>query len=552
MTINKFVLAPIAAALLLSGCQQERPSLDNPGFPAVYATGEAVDGGQFDDPTYTGSCEDPTLCWSGWNVIRTGDSTLDAFVYGEVNQLVTMPAGGWPTAEISNWDDRVNGTSGIQTLGQSEELLTDALTGQIVSAPILLENDYIQLQLGGGSWSINAMEGMTGAIIELLPQGADESYSHTQGGDVIGWASGENANTLNWKAFDVSAYNDGTRYVRMRIVDQNTVGWGQVIADNVYVADEPVEGAEKIANQVITNWNSSFVDDVQNNKEGMPIRYVTTPTINTCVAGGGCDSTTGTLSNRFVVDAASPYLNFTIAGGDVGKQVYAELKLDDSVLLTEYPKRCTLNDALDLQWVTWDLSEYVGQEVTFNLVDNEQTGCGFLVADLVHTSAVAQTESAQPAKEIANFNNEQPGTTPTGWESTFTENVVGNQEGSPAIIGQGINTCIGGGACDSTTGEMTSPAFTIEQDYVQFMTIGGSASAQVFIKLLVDINNDGQFAEQFSETPTTCGAWADPYWVNWDVSALKDKQAKVQIIDAEVGGCGFIVVDEIYQANQVQ
>ncbi len=397
MKQNKFVLAPLMAAILLTGCKQDWPELNNAGIPPVIPVGEQV--ASFDDPMLTGDCENATLCWAGWNVIQSADVDNDVFVFGAGNEKVMTPAGGWVGAQISNWDDQYNGDSFIQTIGQTENNISDGLTGELVSPPILIQNNYIQLQLAGGKYPILASSGMTGVVVELLPVGAGSDYPYADPAEVIGWASGDESNTFTWKAFNVSQYNDSTRYLRIRVVDASTGGWGQTIVDNVYRSDE---------------------------------------------------------------------------------------------LVLEY-----------------------------DFIDNSMIG---------------------------SFDLDAVGATAQGWTSTFTSNVVGNEEGSPQVIGRAVNTCISG-ACDSTTGTMVSDPFEIIKDNINFATIGGAAGKQVFVKLLVDVDDSGSFVEQFSETPTTCGAWDAPYWVNWDVSALRGKQAKVEIIDNEVAGCGFIVVDQIHQSN---
>ncbi|ELE1962303.1 hypothetical protein RDG74_004013 [Vibrio vulnificus] len=401
MKMNKFKLAPLAIAVLLTGCDQEWPDLDNPGIPPVVPVGEQV--ASFDDPTITGDCEDATSCWAGWNVIQSVNADDDAFLIGTAKVLVTTPAGGWEGAKIGNWEDKYNGTSLIQTIGQTENRITDALTGELVSPPILIENNYLQLQVAGGNYSILAKEGMTGVQVEILPVGATSSYLLSEPAEVIGWSSGENSNNFAWKAFDVSAFNDGTRYARIRVVDANTGGWGQTIVDNVYRSDELVREVEVIDKKMI----GSF--------------------------------------------------------------------------------------------------------------------------------------------DLAPVNQTAP-----GWTSTFTADVVGNTEGNPQMIGQAVNTCIAG-ACDATTGTLTSDAFEIEQDFINFATIGGGNDGQqVFVKLSVDLDGNGTFTEQRSESPNTCGAWSEPVWVSWNVAEFKGKQAQVEIIDNETNGCGFIVVDQIHQSKVTQ
>lgn len=117
--------------------------------------------------------------------------------------------------------------------------------------------------------------------------------------------------------------------------------------------------------------------------------------VSTCELNGnskGCDASTGTLSSPlFTVDAARPFLNFLMSGGDAGKDTVG-LKVMDAagtVLATYSPHSCNQASIQgDANWVTLDLAAQAGKQVKVQVFDNESGGCGFVSFDHVHMGAV--------------------------------------------------------------------------------------------------------------------------------------------------------------------
>lgn len=116
--------------------------------------------------------------------------------------------------------------------------------------------------------------------------------------------------------------------------------------------------------------------------------------VSTCELNGnskGCDGSTGTLTSPlFTVDAARPYLNFLMSGGNgdgsVGLKV---LDAGGNVLASHAPNSC--NQAAvsgDGNWVTLDLAARAGQQLRVQVFDNTSAGCGFVSFDHVHLGAV--------------------------------------------------------------------------------------------------------------------------------------------------------------------
>ncbi len=120
-------------------------------------------------------------------------------------------------------------------------------------------------------------------------------------------------------------------------------------------------------------------------------RAVSTCEINDNAAG--CDAPTGTLrSPAFTVDAARPYLNFLMAGGNgsvpVGLRV---LDAMDEEIALYTPDSCgpSYIDGND-DWASIDLAAQAGNSVRVEIFDSETGGCGFVSFDHVHMSATSK------------------------------------------------------------------------------------------------------------------------------------------------------------------
>lgn len=99
--------------------------------------------------------------------------------------------------------------------------------------------------------------------------------------------------------------------------------------------------------------------------------------------------------------------------------------------------------------------------------------------------------------------------------------------------GQLVNTFLDG---DRTTGTATSPEFTIEKPYVNFLIGGGSLAGTTCLELLVDgeprfmaVGKDRELLE----------------WAHFDVAELRGQKAQLRIVDKATGGWGHINVDQI-------
>jgi hypothetical protein len=96
-------------------------------------------------------------------------------------------------------------------------------------------------------------------------------------------------------------------------------------------------------------------------------------------------------------------------------------------------------------------------------------------------------------------------------------------------------------AKDRETGRLTSRAFRIERNYLRMFVGGGSHAGKTCVNLRVD----GQVVR------TSTGKNDNRLQpVSWDVRDLADRQATIEIVDAESGAWGNIGVDHILQSDQ--
>ncbi len=106
------------------------------------------------------------------------------------------------------------------------------------------------------------------------------------------------------------------------------------------------------------------------------------------------------------------------------------------------------------------------------------------------------------------------------------------------FLGKGfVNSYLNG---DASTGSLTSPEFKIERDYVKFLIGGGALEGRTCVNLLVDGAAVRSMAGANGEELMPAG---------WNVSDLKGRNARIQIIDNSSGGWGHITMDQIVQSD---
>ena len=93
---------------------------------------------------------------------------------------------------------------------------------------------------------------------------------------------------------------------------------------------------------------------------------------------------------------------------------------------------------------------------------------------------------------------------------------------------------------DELRGKLTSPLFTIERRWINFLIGGGNHPKETCINLLLD----GKVVR--SETGKDSDAME---WASWDVKNLVGKTARIEIVDNASGGWGHIDIDQIEFAD---
>jgi len=106
-----------------------------------------------------------------------------------------------------------------------------------------------------------------------------------------------------------------------------------------------------------------------------------------------------------------------------------------------------------------------------------------------------------------------------------------------------VNSFYGG---DGATGRLTSPPFTIERPFINFLAGGGKYPGQTCIDLLVD----GRPVRTATGPNDKPGGSEKLDWVTWDVSEFEGKTAVIRIVDEATGGWGHINVDHIVQSDK--
>lgn len=170
------------------------------------------------------------------------------------------------------------------------------------------------------------------------------------------------------------------------------------------------------------------------------------------------------------------------------------------------------------------------------------SGCQYFVGDFDgNTFTLHETSEPKPAfvPDGTVFADFEEGF--AGWEvegeafgSGPAAGSVSGQQPVTGFAGKGFANSFHGG--DKKVGKLTSPAFKIERRMISFLIGGGAHDTNTCINLMVDgkvvRSAEGEDAEHLD-------------WKNWDVTDLKGKEARIEILDRWTEGWGHINVDQI-------
>jgi levanase len=133
-------------------------------------------------------------------------------------------------------------------------------------------------------------------------------------------------------------------------------------------------------------------------------------------------------------------------------------------------------------------------------------------------------------------------TTGTAFGSGPAQGTLPNQQQVSGYLGHGlVNSYLGG---DAGTGTLTSPAFTIDKKYLDFLVGGGDHPATSDAPTAVELVVGGQVVRSATGSNNEALNWA-----SWDLSDLQGKQAQIKVVDDNTGGWGHINLDEVVQSD---
>jgi fructan beta-fructosidase len=118
-----------------------------------------------------------------------------------------------------------------------------------------------------------------------------------------------------------------------------------------------------------------------------------------------------------------------------------------------------------------------------------------------------------------------------------------NQMAVSGYKGKGLVNSYAGG--DASTGTLTSPAFKVERDYLNFLIGGGAHPGRTCVNLLLD-GKVVRTATGPNDAPGGTEALAPAHW---NVKEFRGKAVALQIVDAHTGGWGHVNVDHVVQSD---
>lgn len=117
----------------------------------------------------------------------------------------------------------------------------------------------------------------------------------------------------------------------------------------------------------------------------------------------------------------------------------------------------------------------------------------------------------------------------------------GSQKPISGFEGKGLVNTYTAKDRDRATGTLTSPEFTIDRKYINFLIGGGKHPRKTCINLLIDGKIVQTETGHDNESLRPAG---------WDVSEHSGKRARIEIVDNVTTGWGHINVDYIHQSNE--
>jgi len=153
----------------------------------------------------------------------------------------------------------------------------------------------------------------------------------------------------------------------------------------------------------------------------------------------------------------------------------------------------------------------------------------------------------RPDLVVADFEGDTYGdwkTTGTAFGPGPARGTLPNQMPVTGFLGRGLANSYHGG--DDSTGTLTSPPFTVERPYLNFLVGGGKYPGETCVNLLLD----GQVVRTATGPNDRPGGSEQLDWRSWDVKELAGKKVVIEIVDRRKGGWGHVCVDHIVQSDR--
>ncbi len=170
-----------------------------------------------------------------------------------------------------------------------------------------------------------------------------------------------------------------------------------------------------------------------------------------------------------------------------------------------------------------------------------------LCSNLFLSTAATAQDSDRSDILVADFEGETYGNWKVEGEafgSGPAKGALGGQMHVSGFKGKGlVNSFLRG---DRSTGTLTSPEFTIERPWLNFLIGGGGHPGKTCMNLVVD----GKIVRTATGLNTKPGGSEQLESSSWDVAEFAGKTAVVQIVDQHTRGWGHINVDQIVQSTR--
>jgi sucrose-6-phosphate hydrolase SacC (GH32 family) len=238
----------------------------------------------------------------------------------------------------------------------------DATTGTLTSPPFNISHKSIAFLIGGGDFP------------------NQECMNLVIGGQVVLTATGSNNEMLVPATWDVSAFIGQSAVIE--IVDLLTGGWGHINIDEITFSDpsytvfQSFEGNGTFASR---GWTATGDLVGASPAEGTlagqnaVTGYLGNGLVNTFLNG---DATIGTLSTSFTITHRN--ISFLIGGGNFPNQECINLVIQGQVVRTS-----TGSNSEQLVWTSWDVTGFIGQNATLEIVDLLTGGWGHILIDQI-------------------------------------------------------------------------------------------------------------------------------------------------------------------------